>query len=153
MASVTTLCQDRLADRHTDSRRQSGPIATDRGGGTIVAPAGTVTTSGQDSPGIYSTGDITVSNATISASGAKAPCSRGLTPSPWWTPTCRRARPTSGGMIYQSISGDAQGTFFVLGQAAKSKPDLVRAMAQGGHYVANHTYSHPSLEGVSQETS
>jgi peptidoglycan/xylan/chitin deacetylase (PgdA/CDA1 family) len=46
---------------------------------------------------------------------------------------------------------DAQGTFFVLGQAAKSKPDLIRAMAQGGHYVANHTYSHPSLEGVSQE--
>jgi peptidoglycan/xylan/chitin deacetylase (PgdA/CDA1 family) len=46
---------------------------------------------------------------------------------------------------------DAQGTFFVLGQAAKSKPDLVRAMAQGGHYIANHTYSHSSLEGTSQE--
>lgn len=46
---------------------------------------------------------------------------------------------------------DAQGTFFVLGQAAKSKPDLIRAMAQGGHYVANHTYSHSSLDGMSQE--
>ena len=46
---------------------------------------------------------------------------------------------------------DAQGTLFVLGQAAQSKPDLVRAMAQGRHYVANHTYSHPSLDGVSQE--
>ncbi len=47
---------------------------------------------------------------------------------------------------------DAQATFFVLGKAVKNNPDLVRAMAQDGHYVANHTYSHPSLQGVSQET-
>jgi peptidoglycan/xylan/chitin deacetylase (PgdA/CDA1 family) len=54
-------------------------------------------------------------------------------------------------MIDLMAEHDAQATFFVLGQAAKSKPDLVRAMAQAGHYVANHTYGHPSLEGVSQE--
>jgi peptidoglycan/xylan/chitin deacetylase (PgdA/CDA1 family) len=46
---------------------------------------------------------------------------------------------------------DAQATFFVLGKAAKNNPELIRAMAQGGHYVANHTYSHPSLKGVTQE--
>jgi peptidoglycan/xylan/chitin deacetylase (PgdA/CDA1 family) len=46
---------------------------------------------------------------------------------------------------------DAQATFFVLGKAANSNPDLVRAMAQEGHYVANHTYSHPSLQGVTRE--
>lgn len=45
---------------------------------------------------------------------------------------------------------DAEGTFFVLGKQAKAKPDLIRAEAQGGHYVANHTYSHPSLEGISE---
>jgi peptidoglycan/xylan/chitin deacetylase (PgdA/CDA1 family) len=45
----------------------------------------------------------------------------------------------------------ATGTFFVLGKAAKANPDLIRAEAEAGHYVANHTYSHPSLEGVSQE--
>ena len=45
---------------------------------------------------------------------------------------------------------DAEGTFFVLGQTVKSKPDLVRAMAEGGNYVANHTYSHTSLDGISQ---
>ncbi len=54
-------------------------------------------------------------------------------------------------MIDLMAKRDAQATFFVLGQAAESKPDLVRAMAQAGHYVANHTYGHPSLEGVSQE--
>jgi peptidoglycan/xylan/chitin deacetylase (PgdA/CDA1 family) len=46
---------------------------------------------------------------------------------------------------------DAQATFFVLGKAAKSNPDQVRSMAEGGHYVANHTYGHPSLQGVSRE--
>ena len=45
---------------------------------------------------------------------------------------------------------DAQATFFVLGRAAKANPDLIRAMAQSGHYVANHTYGHPSLKGVKQ---
>jgi peptidoglycan/xylan/chitin deacetylase (PgdA/CDA1 family) len=45
---------------------------------------------------------------------------------------------------------DAEGTFFVLGKQAKAKPDLIRAEAQGGNYVANHTYSHPSLEGMSK---
>ena len=44
-----------------------------------------------------------------------------------------------------------QGTFFVLGKVAKAKPELIRAEAQGGNYVANHTYSHTSLQGISQE--
>ena len=44
----------------------------------------------------------------------------------------------------------AEGTFFVLGKSVKAKPDQVRAMAEGGNYVANHTYSHTSLEGSSQ---
>jgi peptidoglycan/xylan/chitin deacetylase (PgdA/CDA1 family) len=46
---------------------------------------------------------------------------------------------------------DAQATFFVLGKSAKANPDLIRAMAEGGHYVANHTFGHPSLKGVSRE--
>ena len=54
-------------------------------------------------------------------------------------------------MIDLMAQYDAQGTFFVLGKAAQGNPDLIRAEAQAGHYVANHTYSHPSLEGVSQE--
>ncbi len=45
----------------------------------------------------------------------------------------------------------AQGTFFVLGQQADSKPDLIRTEALGEHYVGNHTYDHTSLEGLSPE--
>jgi peptidoglycan/xylan/chitin deacetylase (PgdA/CDA1 family) len=47
---------------------------------------------------------------------------------------------------------DAESTFFVLGKQAEAKPDLIRGEAQDGHYVANHTYSHESLQGMSQET-
>jgi peptidoglycan/xylan/chitin deacetylase (PgdA/CDA1 family) len=33
-------------------------------------------------------------------------------------------------------------TFFVLGKACTEHPDLVRAIADGGHELANHGYSH-----------
>jgi peptidoglycan/xylan/chitin deacetylase (PgdA/CDA1 family) len=45
----------------------------------------------------------------------------------------------------------AHGTFFVIGGSAKLHPDLVRAAANGGHYVGNHTYTHISLQNVSRE--
>jgi peptidoglycan/xylan/chitin deacetylase (PgdA/CDA1 family) len=44
----------------------------------------------------------------------------------------------------------AESTFFVLGKQAKAKPDLIRAEVRGGNYVANHTYSHLSLDGISK---
>jgi len=40
----------------------SGAIATDRGAGTINMSGGSVTTSGADSPGIYSTGNTVYYN-------------------------------------------------------------------------------------------
>jgi hypothetical protein len=89
----------------------SGAIATDRGGGTITATGGTVRTSGQDSPGIYSTGAITVTGATISASGAEAAVIEGGN-----TITLTDTSLSSsfagkwGVIIYQSMSGDASGT-------------------------------------------
>lgn len=89
----------------------SGAIATDRGSGTITATGGTVTTSGADSPGIYSTGNITVSDATISSSGAEVAVIEGAN-----TITVNNSTLTStvadkwGVMIYQSFSGDAEGT-------------------------------------------
>ncbi len=45
----------------------------------------------------------------------------------------------------------ARGTFFVIGSYAKLHPDLVRAEANAGHYVGNHTYTHISLQNVSHE--
>lgn len=36
-------------------------------------------------------------------------------------------------------------TFFVLGQSAERYPELIREMAQDGHLIGNHTYSHMQL--------
>jgi hypothetical protein len=95
----------------TTAGKNSGAIATDRGGGTIVATGGTVTTSGQDSPGIYSTGDITVSGATISAIGAEAAVIEGANSITLVdTDLSSSLADKWGVMIYQSMSGDAQGT-------------------------------------------
>ncbi len=39
----------------------------------------------------------------------------------------------------------ARATFFVIGRRAAAAPEVVRAIADGGHEVANHTWSHRSL--------
>jgi peptidoglycan/xylan/chitin deacetylase (PgdA/CDA1 family) len=36
-------------------------------------------------------------------------------------------------------------TFFMLGQFVQRRPDLARAVAEAGHAVGNHTFSHPNL--------
>lgn len=45
----------------------SAAIRTDRGGGTVIVDGGTYTTTGQGSPTIYSTADISVQNAKLVA--------------------------------------------------------------------------------------
>ena len=49
----------------------SAAIRTDRGGGTVTVDKGTYKTNGQGSPTIYSTADITVKNATLTANASE----------------------------------------------------------------------------------
>ncbi len=44
---------------------------------------------------------------------------------------------------------DASATFFVLGSAANSHPGLIRRMQREGHTIANHSYNHASMAGMS----
>lgn len=54
-------------------------IRSDRGGGTMVVDGGTYTTSGSSgAPAIYSTADVTVSNATLTAETSEAVVVEGL---------------------------------------------------------------------------
>ena len=39
---------------------------------------------------------------------------------------------------------EARATFFVIGKHAEAHPDLVLAIDERGHELANHTYSHPA---------
>lgn len=57
----------------------------------------------------------------------------------------------SGQVMDVLAKDDARATFFVLGKQVRAGADVVRAEVQAGHYIANHTYSHPSLEGISRE--
>lgn len=56
----------------------SAAIRSDRGGGTMVIDGGNYVSNGVGSPAIYSTADIAVSNATLTANGSEAICIEGL---------------------------------------------------------------------------
>jgi hypothetical protein len=130
----------------TTAGKNSGAIATDRGGGTIVATGGTVTTSGQDSPGIYSTGDITISNGTISASGAEVAAIEGANSiSLVDTDLSSSMADKWGVMIYQSMSGDAQGTRGVFTMSGGS---LANTAATGPLFYVTNSTGVITLEGV-----
>jgi hypothetical protein len=95
----------------TTSDVHSGAVATDRGSGTITMTGGSATTSGQDSPAIYSTGAISATGATLTATGAEAAAIEGA--NSITLVDCDLSSTIAdkwGVMIYQSMSGDATGT-------------------------------------------
>lgn len=98
-------------------------IATDRGNGTINVKGGSMTTIGKDSPGIYSTGKITVSDATIKATGSEAAVVEGKN-SITLDNVNISGEKTNGVMLYQSFSGDAEtgtASFTMTGGSLASK--------------------------------
>jgi hypothetical protein len=106
-------------DMVTGPGANSAAIATDRGGGTLTVKGGTMTTSGRDAPGIYSTGTIAVEGATIKGTAAEAAVIEGRNSITLSNCTLSAAA-KCGVMIYQSFSGDApgrNGTFIMNGGA------------------------------------
>lgn len=47
----------------------------------------------------------------------------------------------------------APATFFVVGHYLESVPELVKRMVEEGHSVGNHTYHHPDMSKLSDESS
>jgi hypothetical protein len=86
----------------------SAAVATDRGGGTVTVRGGTMRTAGFKSPGIYSTGRITVERANMTATAAEGAVVEGGN---WVTVIDSTLNAsTKGGhgvMLYNSMSGDA----------------------------------------------
>ncbi len=99
----------------TTSGNSSAAIRSDRGGGTVVVDGGTYTSKGWNSPAVYSTADITVSNATLIAENSEALVIEGknsITLIDCDTTGTKTATQSSSKnldtiMIYQSMSGDA----------------------------------------------
>jgi hypothetical protein len=89
----------------------SSAIATDRGGGTITVNGGTVQTSGMNSAGIYSTGNITATSTSFVSTGAEVAVIEGANSISLTNTDLSSSKAGKWGvMIYQSMSGDAQGT-------------------------------------------
>jgi peptidoglycan-N-acetylglucosamine deacetylase len=44
---------------------------------------------------------------------------------------------------------NVRATFFLIGRYVESRPDIAREIAQAGHVIGNHTYTHPNLIFVS----
>lgn len=40
---------------------------------------------------------------------------------------------------------NVRATFFMIGRYVKQRPDIARAVAQAGHLIGNHTFTHPLL--------
>src|SRR5580704_7258997 len=40
-------------------------------------------------------------------------------------------------------------TFFLIGRYVKQRPDIVRTIAEAGHAIGNHSFSHPNLVSAS----
>ncbi|MCR5693518.1 MAG: hypothetical protein K6G89_00910 [Clostridia bacterium] len=116
----------------TTSGQSSAAIRTDRGGGTVKVDGGTYTSNGLGSPAIYSTADITVSNATLISNLSEGVCIEGLNSITLndCDLTANNTRRNGNAtfldsiMIYQSMSGDAaSGTssFTMTGGSLTSK--------------------------------
>ena len=99
----------------TTSGRSSAAIRTDRGGGTVTVDGGSYTTSGLGSPAIYSTADITVSNAELVSNLSEGVCIEGKNSVTINNSDLTASNTQMNGnatfldtiMIYQSMSGDA----------------------------------------------
>ena len=107
---------------------------------------GTFTSSGQDSPGIYSTGTITVSGATVTASGAEAAVIEGsnsITLSDVDLATTIEDK--WGVMIYQSMSGDAEGA---EGDFTMTGGSLTSSGTSGPLFYVTNSTGLITLDGV-----
>ena len=99
----------------TTSGQSSAAIRTDRGGGTVVVDGGTYTSNGLGSPAVYSTADITVSDAALISNLSEGVCIEGLNSITLSNCdlTANNTRRNGNAtfldtiMIYQSMSGDA----------------------------------------------
>lgn len=124
----------------------SAAVATDRGGGTVVMTRGSILTAGADSPGLYSTGSLTVRDAKITSTGAEGAVIEG---SNSISLEGTSVESTFGGkpgvMVYQSFSGDAEGQ---SGRFTMTGGSLVSASVQKPLFYVTNTHAVISLQGV-----
>ncbi len=135
------------------SGNSSAAIRSDRGGGTVNVDGGTYTSNGYNSPAVYSTADITVKNAALTANHSEALVIEGknsivlencaVTGSMSDTQGASSDENVHAVMIYQSMSGDADvgtSTFSMTGGSLTGK--------NGDLFYVTNTHCVLTLSGV-----
>ena len=130
----------------------SAAIRSDRGGGTVTVDGGSYTTDGTGSPVIYSTADITVSNAYLESTASQGVVVEGRNSvtlndvqliADNNTKNSDKSDYYQAVMIYQSMSGDAAeglATFSMTGGSLTN--------ANGDVFFVNNTTTNITLEDV-----
>ena len=128
----------------------SAAIRSDRGGGTMVIDGGNYVSNGVGSPAIYSTADIAVSNASLTANGSEAVCIEGLNSIHLYDcdltgnmSDLDQNDNTWTVILYQSMSGDSEvgnSTFQMDGGSLSSE--------NGGVFYTTNTESTITLSNV-----
>ena len=128
----------------------SAAIRSDRGGGTMVIDGGNYVSNGVGSPAIYSTADIAVSNASLTANGSEAVCIEGLNSLRLYNSNLTgnmsdddQNDTTWTVILYQSMSGDSEvgnSTFQMDGGTITSK--------NGGLFYTTNTECTITLKDV-----
>lgn len=125
------------------SGESSAAIRSDRGGGKMVVDGGTYTSNGTGSPAVYSTADLTINNAKLTANGSEAICIEGLNSIKLYDCDLSGNMPENeqndvvwNVIVYQSMSGDSEvgnGTFQMSGGTLTAN--------QGGMFYTTNTES------------
>ena len=135
------------------SGNSSAAIRSDRGGGTVNVTGGSYTSNGYNSPAVYSTADISVSDAVLKANNSEALVIEGknsitlndctVTGNMSDTDGTSSDENVHNVMIYQSMSGDADvgtSTFSMTGGSLTAK--------NGDMFYVTNTHCILSLSGV-----
>ncbi|MBR6380210.1 MAG: hypothetical protein IKS07_00860 [Lachnospiraceae bacterium] len=135
------------------SGNSSAAIRSDRGGGTVTVTGGDYETSGKGSPVIYSTADITVSDANLTSTASQGVVVEGknsVTLNDVTLTACNNTKNSDKSdyyqavMIYQSMSGDADeglASFTMNGGSLTNQ--------NGDIFFVNNTRASISLNGAS----
>lgn len=126
----------------TTEGAHSATLATDRGEGTITAEAAKLTTSGEGSPIIYSTGNITADYITGEAKNSEIGVIEGKN-SITLTNSNVTGYKDNGFMLYQSFSGDAESGIARL----KAENNALTSHATGAFIYVNNTTAEVDLTG------
>ena len=130
--------------------QSAAAIRSDRGGGKMVVNGGTYTSNGVGSPAIYSTADIAVNKAILTANASEAICIEGLNSIHLYDTALTgnmgddsQNDCTWNVILYQSMSGDSEvgnSTFEMNGGSLTAK--------NGGMFYATNTESTITLSNV-----